>query len=88
VNTAHTALDGRDRWLADAGARDEAGQLREIVTRSRGPIPRRSRYPDELLEKVAAEHKRARAAGEYPVQAVERLLAPPRLSVTHGPANP
>jgi len=71
-----TALDGRAQWLADAGARDEAGQLREIVTRSRGPVPRKGRYPAELLARAAAEHKRAQAGGEYPVKAVERLLAP------------
>jgi hypothetical protein len=71
-----TALDGRAEWLASLGVTAEAGQLRETVTRSCGPVPRRSRYPDEFLDQAAAEYKRARAAGEHPVKAVERLLAP------------
>jgi hypothetical protein len=70
-----TALGGRAQWLASLGVRDEASQLREIAARSRGPVPRKSRYPDELLDLAAAEYNRARAAGEYPVKAVERLLA-------------
>jgi hypothetical protein len=70
-----TALGGRAQWLAAIGAREEASQLREIVARSRGPVPRKARYPDELLDEAAAEYKRARADGEYPVQATERLLA-------------
>jgi hypothetical protein len=71
-----TALDGRARWFASIGAAAEAGRLRDITARSRGPGPRKSRYPGELLDKAAAEYKRALAVGEYPVKAVERLLAP------------
>jgi hypothetical protein len=71
-----TALGGRAQWLATIGGREEASQLRETVTRSRGPVPRKPRYPAELLNEAAAEYKRAQAAGEYPVKAVERLLAP------------
>jgi hypothetical protein len=74
-NAIENALGGRAQWLASLGAREEASQLREIAARSRGPVPRKNRYPGELLDEAAAEHKRARAAGEYPVKAVERLLA-------------
>src|SRR5690348_8391462 len=69
------ALEQRAGWMARF-APTEAGQLRAITARSRGPVPRKEGYSAELLDEAAAEYNRAFAAGEYPVKAVERLLAP------------
>ena len=67
------ALKRRASWMAGF-APAEAERLREITARSRGPVPRREGYSADLLGEVADEYKRAQAAGEHPVQAVNLAL--------------